>query len=144
MNQKQQSVLDYVSGKDEVPLYFKGESLNEKLSEISDLNSLVEGILETTINYSSYNSRTNGHQCSSNRWRSVFDIWRHVKYFMPDVSILDVMSSLHEIQSKLVGHYCDDVYRRVFRLKRGSGVLSTVSDDEFGLYFKQWKNINKE
>ena len=55
------------------------------------------------------------------------------------------MNSLYNIKESLVGHYCPDIRRRVFKLNRftfTSGLIDLDCPDEYGLYFEDWREIN--
>jgi hypothetical protein len=149
MNKKQKTVLDWAKGKDDSPLRFKNEDLNRKLIKSASLNKLVFEILEAAHEENSYSADTFTirPQCYAKKWRSVFDIWRHVKYFKPRITLVEVMNSLAEISDDLVGHYCTTIHRRVFMSKRprdGYTLNCTISKDEFGLRLEEWKGIDKE
>lgn len=75
------------------------------------------------------------------KWRSSLDIWRHVKYFRPDVTIFEVMECLWHHRDKFSGHYCNVICRRVFRL-RCYGYLTKDQYDEYKICFKSWGSIN--
>lgn len=38
--------------------------------------------------------------------RSCIDIWRHLKYFKPEVSIFEVMEAMYKIRDQLGGQFC--------------------------------------
>jgi hypothetical protein len=89
-----------------------------------------------------------------NRYRSCLDIWRHIKYYYPDISIFDVMHSLYSTYHiKTSGQFCCDVNRRTFKIELGTPprtnymsrdgmhIYCNRSFDEFGLDWEDWKDI---
>lgn len=142
MNQNQQRVINYVYSKPHEPLRWNlSEETTEKLKELS-LDKLTYQVVLMTLSEDSYTSE-DGFQCNRNRWRSSLDIWRHIIYFKPEITILQVMNSLFNIGDTLSGHFCDNIMRRVFRTKT-YGRLSISERDEYKLYWKDWNNIDKE
>lgn len=140
----EQQVLDYISHYDQTPLYFKSKSVNkESISKLS-INDLVMKVLSLTKRYSSYNLKTGAKETKINRRRSSLDIWRHCKYFQPDITIFQVMRSLYKLEPAINSNYCGFVYRRVFRITdnllplylRGHEV-----HDEYKLLFSSWRDI---
>lgn len=148
-------VNDYIDEYSEVrkaPLKF--HKYNSKVLEIKqkdkkiidNLDSLVIWILDTSNYCKSFNVMSGKTETYCGKWRSSFDIWRHCKYYNEDISLENVMASLFRIQSLLVGHYCCTVDRRVFKLKKNVDDYGLINyeRDEFGLHFRDWKNIDKE
>lgn len=162
-------VLGYINDKDTSPLVFvRGEivsfftyrelstNLNletriEFLRSIENLDNLVIEIIRTSENYFSKNTITGVIETMNNRRRSVLDIWRHVKYFKSEVTIFQVMEILFRLRDNFRYMFCRNVQRRVFTL--GTNVIiwgfgnrrghhNEYTKDEFGLLFKQWKNIS--
>jgi len=109
-----------------------------------DLDYLVRWVLKKSEDYSSYC----GFQfhCSSDRYRSASDIWRHVRGFLPSATLADVMASMYKQRELLGGQYCCDVERRVFKLRDGNSISLYGDDDkdEFGLYLEEWEEINSD
>jgi len=145
-----QFVNEYISNKSIDPLQFKHFSSNSDLTKVVvkyheelSLDELVLKCLELT-NFNWSFSEDNGIETCSRKWRSVLDIWRHVKYYRPEVTIFEVMNSLYRNKKELIGQYCDQVHRRVFKLKKFNNNLTLNSQDnfdEFGLKFKDWESI---
>jgi len=138
----QKAVLSYLSYHDTSPLVF----LEDKSENIpDDLDELIIFCLERMSYNSSKNYINNRIETDPNKWRSSIDIWRHVKFYKPEITIFDVMDSLYRQQDELVGHYCITVQRQVFKLRmlntRG-GFYSDI-DTEFGFEFIDWGGINK-
>lgn len=146
MNQKQQQVANYISDREQNILHWKIKNeVNEKLSKLN-LDDLIIQTVGLTSIYNSYNEK-NMRTCYDDRWRSSLDIWRHVKFYKPDVTIFQVMNSLFSLQDKLIGHYCEQIWRRVFRKKIGNStsILRGLRErDEYNLTFYEWENIDKE
>lgn len=92
------------------------------------------------------------------RRRSSLDIWRHAKYYFPDISIFPIMRSLHNlaVHGRVLTLFCCDIKRRVFRPPYGSSmssghivgtstnIMDRMSLDEYGLTLSQWETIGKE
>ena len=150
----QQQVLDYINERNTTPLQFwkLNEIKEEELTNIANsgnLDMLVFKCLECTNVYYSFNISTRNMETTSNRWRSSLDIWRHVKYFKSDVTIFQVMKSLWDIKENLVGHYCPDIQRRVFKDKISNpyGYYLACNDnifDEYSLEWEDWEHILDE
>jgi len=148
----QEKVLEFISERDTTSLIFKKVVNEWEIIKINaedlTLNEVVELVLDYSSEYSSYNLMSHSRETLSNKWRSSLDIYRHTKYFIPEVTIFDVMNSLYEIKDILVGHYCGDIKRRVFKLEKNTSYCSLHTDgtsyyDEYGLTFENWKGINK-
>src|SRR3972149_8159500 len=142
----QNFVNEYISNKNINPLQFKYWNLNNQLTEVVienheklSLDRLVLKCLDLTNLYHSY-SEDNVIETNMGKYRSVLDIWRHVKYFRPEVTIFEVMNSLYRNREKLAGQYCINIRRRVFKLKKYNNILTILNSqnsfDEFGLKFK--------
>jgi len=145
--QNKEAVIQYIKNYSNSPLVF--HEVNhpeiEFKPDISNLtlNELVLFVLENTSKYYSKNKYMT--ETGRGRLRSSLDIWRHVKYFRPNISIFDVMNSLYEIKHELISHYCVTVNRRVFGLRKFySRVYSLLENekDEYGMVFIDWENIN--
>lgn len=151
---KIQNVENYLQNKDTNYLKFADDKLSdlgEELKEIyipvdtekENFDNIVLGCLNLTSKYASISS-DNKLTTHRHRWRSSLDIWRHVKYFVPECTIYDVMRSLYKNKDLLVGHYCDEIERRVFILKENSPdceLMCLYMCDEFNLIFDDWKDI---
>jgi len=123
----------------------------------------LECMIILTLYYSkflsSYNSKTKVLETAPNKRRSVLDIWRHIIYFHPEISIFSVMAMLtsKRVKHKLFSTVCYSLGRRVFKLNnRVTGFQSdrklylTYPDgspllDEFHLSFEHdWTRINSD
>jgi len=141
----EESVLMYIKSKDKTPLCFHFPYGNNFLSAYR-LRELITEILDLSDEFPSYNV-DNEIETDCGRWRSVLDIWRHVIYYKPDINIFEVMRELFSIGDEyLVGHYCRDILKRVFKLRKNTNHCSLfIQDrDEFGLCFSAWETIGME
>lgn len=104
------------------------------------LDKAVLHTLSMSFQYASYNSVNNIWETSTRRWRSSFDIWRHILFFKPKITLIEVMGEIYNVRNELSGHYCPTVRRRVFNLlkNKGSRLYHNTSTDEYGLTFFQW------
>ena len=143
---RQFQVLDYISDKDRSPLEFYYPDTNIKHPDLTlSLDEFVMQIVNLTHSYRSKNIN-NWTETNLGKWRSSLDIWRHVIYYKPEVTIFEVMEALYNRKKYYVSHYCPDIQRRVFKLEKNykDGYLQEIDRDEYGLYFYEWENISKE
>jgi hypothetical protein len=155
---KQSQVLDYIHSSNVeslAPLYFNEETDNYNEHEVVKIPSswsklslvdLIYEIFRWCENYNStYTECTEDWETQADCFRSSLDIWRHVIYVKPEVTIFQVMSILWDIQEDLSGQFCYEVERRVFKLDAWGEVDTDEEEpDEYGLQFSDWKNIDKE
>lgn len=149
MNEKyRKSVSAYLHSKycRTSPLEFLDYESNGEIIDPSkySVEQMVERCLELIEHHSSMDSETGIIETFPARARSSLDIWRHIKYYYPDVTIFDVMNAMYNIGEKLVGHICHDIGRRVFKLKANKsdwGLNYLDDEDEYGLTFHQWSDI---
>ncbi len=153
MNNREK-VLNYLNSEDITPLHFHfTDDFNDKLEfeKVSgNINELVKLVLKFTRGTSSYNV-DDEFACGIERWRSCIDIWRHIIYYFPNITIFEVMKSLYDIRDECGGQYCGTVRRRTFKIKIYSGDrgwfnqtfdgLYTDFRDEFGLLWEDWETI---
>jgi hypothetical protein len=125
-------------------LVYRALGFSRNCSSTRLLKPLEECLLKdsTTLIYNSYTKET-----SAGRNRSSLDLWRHLKFYLPEITIYDVMHSLYNLMQDKPIHsqYCYTVQRRVFNC-RESGYTAPInygiqSKDEYGLLFSEWKNI---
>jgi hypothetical protein len=152
-----QKVLDYLSTVSTSPLYFHNYKSTKEEFDPSKftVEDMIKKVLTLSEEFLSM-SKENGYECSAQRWRSSVDIWRHIIYYYPDVTIFEVMKGIYDIREECGGQYCYDVNRRVFKYKSGSernkrnstywdnnqpGSFSFHVSDEYNLYFADWKDI---
>lgn len=147
MNQHNRNmVMAYLAQNKIIPLIFKGytSSVEEFNPEKHSITEMVKRAMTLTKDYAS--TDINGEwESSSERWRSVLDIWRHIIYYYPNVEIFDVMHSLFEIKNECGGQYCHEVRRRTFKLASAYQHYNwsnlQMGIDEFGLSFDAWEDI---
>lgn len=116
----------------------------------ASLDDLVHGVLYTTHFARSINSVRTSVETWPSRNRSSLDIWRHCKYFRPDITIFEVMDSLYRQQGKLKSQFCWQVMRRVFNsveaLKSTHVWVSSIichasNPDEYKMRFSTWSRL---
>jgi hypothetical protein len=145
-------VAKFLKDKELTPLHFRYAGMNE-IKDRGDMTELVEKILDLTDARGSYDEREN-QTTGSGKWRTVTDIWRHVKYFRPKRTIFAVMRALFELELnkdedevKLVGQICKDIHQRTFKLKTHTSfridLLNREDPDEFKLLWADWENIGQ-
>jgi hypothetical protein len=137
------------------PLKFNNYESNKEEFDSSkhSIESMVLRALELTKMYPSYDVETNEFECLSKAMRSSLDIWRHIKYYYPDVTIFQVMNALFNVYEGGTDHYglfCCNINRRVFKVgRKGFTESSWMRDmsssgrsvDEYGLVWDDWKDI---
>jgi hypothetical protein len=159
MGYQEDQVLEYINFTHHEPLYFKEESIQKYLEEIKDtpINNLITYCLRMSESNGSYRKTTNSditggfiRETPQNRYRSSFDIWRHILSVKPDTTIFEVLRGFYSIRDDVWGQYCWDVERLVFHL------ISTEEDpddydpvwdeenSEYGLDFYEWENVGNE
>ncbi len=164
MNQvNRQKVLNYLSIVEDsnVPLYYENYESPVKEFDPAEftIDEMVKRAIILSYSYASYNSETKEYETSKARRRSSLDIWRHIKYYYPNIEIFEVMHSLYRIYNnkELAGLFCPDVMRRVFRkiapYENPNGwtnyqtpesmmdYLGNRTTDEYGLVWDDWKDI---
>ncbi len=149
---KKIKVLNYLNNNLTTPLNFgKDFDYNDfiRKSKKYTLDEFVLECLKNARNYGSYD-KNNDQETRCYAYRSALDIWRHVIYFKPEVTIFNVMSILYNNQIDLGGLFCWDVKRRVFyNVDReedddGNYIDDAESSDEFGFPFFEWEDIDKD
>jgi hypothetical protein len=117
-----------------------------ELDKLKTLDDKILKILTLCYRYNSYIVGETHFETSSGRSRSSLDLWRHIVYFYPEVTIFEVMKSLVNLyESHKVGElFCSTVHRRVF-YSTNSNYYSYYgfgnTKDEYKLTLKQWKDI---
>jgi len=152
---KKKRVNNYISDKDCSPLHFNlteavAKRLLDERVQDSSLDEKVFWALHRCKQFSSINKLGNT-ETRADKWRSSLDIWRHVIYRNPEITIFDVMTSLYDQQGKLLSLCCNAINRRVFRTGIGEdfrvgayGFKDKNIEDEYMLEFISWKNINRK
>lgn len=122
------------------------EKMIEELQGMS-LDLLVKDVVKLTNSNSSFLVDATSASTGKYRWRSSFDIWRHVLFFNKSFSLQEVMDSLYRNRNWYIGHWCPDINRRVFKIAYSNdwdNISESYYIDEYGLKFDGWENINKE
>lgn len=150
-----ESVKNYLETVDTSSLIFTNYWDDEIVTTInfSDRNNhraLVRECLSYMDMYDSTNAKTKKYETShSAERRSVVDIYRHLRYYYPRISIFQLMRAIWELDYalELDGMLCTGIGRRVFRYSyneigdKGYDIIHKEEEDEFGLYFDEWKDI---
>lgn len=154
-NKKQKAVqlkLKSMSKEQLAPLQFKNgydietdpDIEKNYFPELLDLNKVVKEILHLKDSYCSVNTITDITETLQRKNRSSLDIWRHVIFFYPEVTLEEVMHQLNKLAMchEITSFICCDIKRRVFLYHSLSNqyIGHTLSQDEYGLYFHEWKD----
>lgn len=159
MGYKEASVMEYVDYTHHEPLYFKDENVQKSLGDIrgGSIELQIKWCLKLLETNGSYRKNSDPllpfiRETPSNRYRSSFDIWRHILSVKPETTIFEVLRGFFNIRDDIWGQYCWDVERLVFHL------ISTEEDpddyesideyseenSEYDLEFYEWENIGNE
>jgi hypothetical protein len=144
MNKQANDVIYYVEQHINTPLHFSGVEIVDPPDQLEKLIYAIQLKMEehASMDHNEFQETT------SDRNRSIIDIWRHAKFYQPNVTIFQVMRAM----SRLVGAgksgctYCGDIKRRVFR-PHNAAHPEWMKDyvpnmrDEFGLFFFEWARI---
>lgn len=143
-----QRIKEYLKSTDTSPLIFSDyDSSNSSFDwKKASLEDAVRQVLELTMWNDSINS--NGKcETSYGKFRSSIDIWRHIKFFRPRVSLISVMKAIWKICPTLRGQYCVDVHRVVFKKNSVGGYTDPdmqrlkPTQSEFGILLRDWNKI---
>lgn len=150
---KKLNIIDFIDHHLNDPLQFsetyyddRGKLIINKDTKVSlistEIDDIIKEILRYTTAYASLNmiGKIETHRA---RKRSSIDIWRHTKFYFPDISIFDIMNGIWEIRDSLQTNFCSTVQKRVFRLAETPIDYSENTRDEYRLLFKDWEGINK-
>jgi hypothetical protein len=168
VNPAQVAVLDYISDKDVSTLHF-GEMTKDVITtyckdglDLNNYKDVIDDELSSTTSLPELISKVlKRSYCSSSlledgtldtppgKNRSVLDIWRHVKFYLPEVTIFDVMYTLTTIRDSYKSFWCNNIKRRVFVDKFSENIYykdyyrndTENKMDEFNLPFFSWKTI---
>lgn len=148
--------LSAYNADEKCPLEFYKYSA-KKAKETPSIEDMILRVLELTKKYHSFNPSIGAIETDIGKYRSAIDIWRHIIYFFPDISIYDVMMGIRNLwdQKKINGHYCTTINRRVFwplhdwESKYFSDLMSRTNMysysgrrwDEFELEWDEWRDI---
>jgi len=137
----EEKVIEYLKEQDISPLKFREKA---GVKDNGSFEELVEIVLKKADDFASIN-KDGKQETSSGRWRSVQDIWRHVKFFRPKRTIFAVMRACYELSEDQTfgGQICEEIDRRTFGFSSGYGYSTDNQDepDEFGLIWKEWEEI---
>lgn len=160
-------VLDYISHRNRNYLVFCSGDVryvnwwsNQKLTDITVIDT-IDGVeklddirlIHTCLRMSSefksvtptsLKKKNGAFECYNGARRSSLDLWRHAKFFRPEIDIFTVMRALYYLQEEeksIASHFCSQVRRRVFW--RGNGGYRWAYD-EYGLKIEDWKTIGLE
>jgi hypothetical protein len=151
--EKRRIIRKFLRGRTTTPLTFKFSKEYDGFKtalkmEKADIETGVLTILSLSKALKSVNS-SGKLETMHDRWRSSLDIWRHYKFYEPEITIFDVMEAIHATRYELLTLYCMGIYRRVFRIRRHEtfrmeiyGRTHLDYKDEYGLKFIQWKGLN--
>ena len=138
---RREKILNYINTCRTDPLHFvhEGKVVKEILHD--SLITLIRGVLRHSENCCSINS-SEILETRSGRRRSSLDIWRHVKYFIPDVDIFTVMETLYVMRGELYGNYCWLVKRGVFTMDSYRSGVNNFLSREYMITFNAWKCLH--
>ncbi len=164
----EEKVLKYIKRKRTTPLIFKETGSRhyipnyeimssypeKKVEDYNDLFDLISELFILAKTCASVNINTDKMETSASRTRSVFDIWRHIKYYLPEITIFEVMREFYKNRNYLSWNYCTTVHRLVFyccdydrdegRITEKRRLWLFKIRDEYGLCFSDWKDIGLE
>jgi hypothetical protein len=118
-----------------------------KIEQFNDLFDLILQILTLAKTNCSVNIRTQKLETTARRSRSTYDIWRHVKYYLPETTIFEILREMYKHRNYFYFQYCYTVKRLVFKLKPTPTNIyleECYVKDEFGICFKNWETIGLE
>jgi len=149
-----EEIIEIIETRD--PLVFR-EYVNNNYGnivkiEFEDREKLIKSILIMSKQYSDFTfiGEDSYYQlnCYPRKYRSSGDIYLHAKYHDPEIKLKDVMRILFNISDLLFGQYCNEVDKRVFKIKtpemlnlRDYYISGKEARDEYYLEFKDWENI---
>lgn len=139
----------FLDGKRVTPLVFKDLELPEGVSSDTPIKDLILWCLETSYWHKSVDTETGVVETRNGAARTSLDIWRHIKYINPDITLESVIKALWEmgtIDGTLKGHRCADIGRQVFKtsIQRPSWNMSGLSSTEYEYSFNQWNLLFEE
>lgn len=138
--ENRRKVANYLKGRDITPLRFEGYESPANEAKDSPLKKIIERCIDLTTDYRSID-QYDDVETREDADRSVLDIWRHIRYYYPNISLLSVMRNMHKVTG-LVGHYCPTIKRQVFNTKKNRPEYYFFDDmNEFGIPFEDWKRL---
>lgn len=118
--------------------------------DINDVESLVMYFLVNCYSRSTLYVKNSAYQCHRGARRSATDLYRLILPINPDITLFQVMRTLHKIAKEGGCNelYCGTVLKRVFwlnqpkRMDYGEINSGDYRRDEYGLLFSDWENID--
>lgn len=109
------------------------------------LDDMISFVLEMARQRESFYSRGSIYswrQCRGGANRSAMDIWRHIKYYQPDIDLFSVMRGLFNYDgNEYVRQVCPTVHKRVFYINYDNRNYNDYNKDEFSLLWDDWEKI---
>lgn len=140
-------VFAYIRSKDSGDLSFFKDGGKGNITLTDNVDANIVQLLKLSRNHGSYLVGTLAQETSAGRYRSSIDIWRHYRFYDPNIKIADILNGLYRLYQKdqLYTHYCSTVQRRVFKNMIGGRVMSANQQyqDEYGLKLAQWSTKTK-
>lgn len=140
---RRRKVAKYLRNIDISPLMFEGYTSNKGEFDISkySIQSMIERALDLSYRYNSINIRTGLVETYGGRYRSIIDIWRHIRYYYPRISIFEVMRNVKMVDG-LIGHYCPNIRRYVMQtIENKPFTRLNDSRSEFGFFFHLYDEV---
>lgn len=109
--------------------------------EKKPLPDKIMEILETTQDFPSV-TREGEFYCSPGANRSSGDVWRHLIYFFPEITIFEVLNAVYYlcVTKKVLGvYFCEDIQKRILYRTRAFLEFGENDFDEYGLRFRDWE-----
>jgi hypothetical protein len=152
MNEKARKIVNETLGflfpNGVTSLYFYSDFRGKKLEDNPFKNLNLDNSILECLNIMRYceSYDENAHyECREGANRSVIDVWRHLKYFNPDLTIFEVMNTVYKLiyYDNLINTFiCGDIYRRVLIAGENEFYAHDYDIyDVFHLFLDEWKNI---
>jgi len=144
----EEKVLRYIATHDHKPLVFSKQTYNAFSSatraitlpkDVTDVAGMVMfTILQTRVKKSLY-MVSRGEQCRPYARRSSFDIWRHIRYYNPDIDLFSVMRCIAGVYEVNIS-YCPTVHKLVIIANSDDPTHLRIGRSRYNEYF----NIRSE
>lgn len=147
-------VDSFLKSEDSSPLVFVGWFQKKSRYYNLEIHSLDEIVMKTLKLTEEFPTDTRGHDdyTDSGKNRSVVDIWRIIKNFLPEVTIYETMKAVYRVRGKLRCQVCSTILKRVFYVPESRFSWESPQNityfnrhedrkDELGLYFGEWENL---
>ncbi len=143
-----ENIEEYLFDKNKNPLYFI-DYYDEKVPIPNAKNlSLIDLIIKIIeLNENDYLSWGEGiFEKFDYSYRTSLDIWRHVKFYKPEITIFEVMRCIYDNENIFISHVCHEINCRVFTLdddRYGTmeRFINQTELDEYGLTFYDWGSL---